>query len=252
MFRMTKFAQWTIETPASCRSAMLFYSGVDDVIASMWRNETSPTNDQFLSFIYSWNSDVALPSVTYVGSEACIDCHKAKKWKRGKVLTCWYKEKHATDAIPFSDFNDQTVTHKGKPNRFFAREKSLGQHRRVGWPIQKITKRHTFALELCNSTWLSLKTDAYSWFLRLGFSQSRTMAQRWFHLYPIPFNTDEFYRPTVPELEPRVQTAPTNPEKNYDSVNTYNTTWSGDTLVVRRARGPGWVSSTEQAQLAWS
>ena len=56
--------------------------------------------------------------LTYVGSEACIDCHK-------KETEAWQGShhdmamRHADAESVLGDFDDHTFTFEGKPNRFY-------------------------------------------------------------------------------------------------------------------------------------
>ncbi len=104
----------------------------------------------------------ARSQATYVGSDACIDCHneEVEAWQGSHHDMAM---KHATEESVLGDFNDQIVAHKGKPNRFFARVMSFGSTSKGQTDNSKIIKSAIpLPLSLCSSTWLSLKTDAYS------------------------------------------------------------------------------------------
>ena len=70
-------------------------------------------NEQALS-----EASHASSQATYVGFEACTDCHSAEveAWQGSHHDMAM---KHATEDSVLGDFNNQTITHQGKPNRFF-------------------------------------------------------------------------------------------------------------------------------------
>lgn len=133
-----------------------------------YANEQDPNINSDISKANSVASHVssdALPigsKATYVGSEACVDCHSAEveAWEGSHHDMAM---KHATDESVLGDFNDQTVTHDGKPNRFFARAKSSGSISKGQTANSKITKSAIpLPLNHYNNTWLNLKTAVYS------------------------------------------------------------------------------------------
>ena len=72
----------------------------------------------FLSHAQPVTSGSVNPNATFVGSEACIDCHKNE-------VAAWQGShhdmamKHADKTSVLGDFDDVRVMHEGKENRFF-------------------------------------------------------------------------------------------------------------------------------------
>lgn len=189
--------------------------------------------------------DQALPAssqATYVGSEACIDCHSAEveAWQGSHHDMAM---KHADDESVLGNFDDQTVTHKGKPNRFFRKGDEFWVN--IEGPdgqFKDYKISYTFAFEPLQQYMVEFEDGRvqlipFAW-------DSRTESeggQRWFHLYLDTTNTDEFYWTNSGQNWNFMcaDCHSTNLEKNYDSVsNTYNTTWSEINVGCEACHGP--------------
>ncbi|MCC4784393.1 cytochrome c family protein, partial [Vibrio lentus] len=210
-------------------SAMLSLPMLSTLSVNVYANEQAPTTTE-ASLIDSETLDASSSKATYVGSEACVDCHseEVEAWQGSHHDMAM---KHATDESILGDFNDQTVTHKGKPNRFFRKGEEFWVNiEGPGGQFKDYKISYTFAFEPLQQYMVEFEDGRvqlipFAW-------DSRTEdegGQRWFHLYPDTTNTDEFYWTNSGQNWNFMcaDCHSTNLEKNYDSAsNTYNTTWS--------------------------
>lgn len=188
--------------------------------------------------------------LTYVGSEACIDCHK-------KETEAWQGShhdmamRHADAESVLGDFDDHTFTFKGKPNRFYRKGEEYWvniQGPDGEWHDYKIS--YTFAWEPLQQYMVQFEDGRvqlipFAW-------DSRTKqegGQRWFHLYPDTTPKDEFYWTNTGQNWNFMcaDCHSTNLEKNYDATaNTYSTTWSEINVGCEACHGP----ASEHVELA--
>lgn len=188
--------------------------------------------------------------LTYVGSEACIDCHK-------KETEAWQGShhdmamRHADAESVLGDFDDHTFTFEGKPNRFYRKGEEYWvniQGPDGEWHDYKIS--YTFAWEPLQQYMVEFEDGRvqlipFAW-------DSRTKqegGQRWFHLYPDTTPKDEFYWTNTGQNWNFMcaDCHSTNLEKNYDATtNTYSTTWSEINVGCEACHGP----ASEHVELA--
>ncbi|MGI9887096.1 multiheme c-type cytochrome [Vibrio chagasii] len=192
-------------------------------------------------------------SATYIGSEACIDCHSAEveAWQGSHHDMAM---KHATDDSVLGNFDNQTITHQGKPNRFFRKGDEFWVN--IEGPdgqFKDYKISYTFAFEPLQQYMVEFEDGRvqlipFAW-------DSRTESeggQRWFHLYPDTTNTDEFYWTNSGQNWNFMcaDCHSTNLEKNYDMAsNTYSTTWSEINVGCEACHGPA-SEHVEQAKQA--
>ncbi|MGR5477113.1 multiheme c-type cytochrome [Vibrio chagasii] len=192
-------------------------------------------------------------SATYIGSEACIDCHSAEveAWQGSHHDMAM---KHATDDSVLGNFDNQTITHQGKPNRFYRKGDEFWVN--IEGPdgqFKDYKISYTFAFEPLQQYMVEFEDGRvqlipFAW-------DSRTKSeggQRWFHLYPDTTNTDEFYWTNSGQNWNFMcaDCHSTNLEKNYDMAsNTYSTTWSEINVGCEACHGPA-SEHVEQAKQA--
>ncbi|MFM2626931.1 multiheme c-type cytochrome [Vibrio chagasii] len=192
-------------------------------------------------------------SATYIGSEACIDCHSAEveAWQGSHHDMAM---KHGKDDSVLGDFDNQTITHQGKPNRFYRKGDEFWVN--IEGPdgqFKDYKISYTFAFEPLQQYMVEFEDGRvqlipFAW-------DSRTKSeggQRWFHLYPDTTNTDEFYWTNTGQNWNFMcaDCHSTNLEKNYDMAsNTYNTTWSEINVGCEACHGPA-SEHVEQAKQA--
>ena len=186
-------------------------------------------------------SDVEIDAF-YVGSEACIDCHKEEfeAWKGSHHEMAM---KHASDESVLGDFNDQTVGHNGKLNRFFKKGDQFWVN--IEGPdgqFKDYKISYTFAFEPLQQYMVEFEDGRvqlipFAWDSRLKSEGG----QRWFNLYPDTTSTDEFYWTNSGQNWNFMcaDCHSTNLEKNYDSVNNvYDTQWSEINVGCEACHGP--------------
>ncbi|WP_050909291.1 multiheme c-type cytochrome [Vibrio campbellii] len=189
-------------------------------------------------------------TLTYLGSDACVDCHQ-------KETQAWQGShhdmamRHADAQSVLGDFNDHTFTFNGKPNRFYRKGEEYWvniQGPDDEWHDYKIS--YTFAWDPLQQYMVEFEDGRvqlipFAW-------DSRTKeegGQRWFHLYPDTTPTDEFYWTNTGQNWNFMcaDCHSTNLEKNYDAkANMYSTTWSEINVGCEACHGP----ASEHVELA--
>ncbi len=114
---------------------------------------------------YGNETDISTTSsieATYVGSEACIECHQkeVEQWKGSDHERAM---DHATAHSVLGDFDNATFEFKGKENRFFKKGSSTGSTLKDQMASSTIIKLPTRLVTThFNSTWLNLTMDVSS------------------------------------------------------------------------------------------
>lgn len=196
----------------------------------------------FLSHAQSVTSGSVNPNATFVGSEACIDCHKNE-------VAAWQGShhdmamKHADKTSVLGDFDDVRVMHDGKENRFFQKGKEYWVN--IEGPdgqFHDYKISYTFAFEPLQQYMVEfddgrVQLIPFAWDSR----PNEAGGQRWFHLYPDTTNTDEFYWTNSGQNWNFMcaDCHSTNLQKNYDTEqNRYQTTWSEINVGCEACHGP--------------
>lgn len=196
----------------------------------------------FLSHAQPVTSGSVNPNATFVGSEACIDCHKNE-------VAAWQGShhdmamKHADKTSVLGDFDDVRVMHEGKENRFFQKGKEYWVN--IEGPdgqFHDYKISYTFAFEPLQQYMVEfddgrVQLIPFAWDSRT----SEAGGQRWFHLYPNTINTDEFYWTNSGQNWNFMcaDCHSTNLQKNYDAEqNRYQTTWSEINVGCEACHGP--------------
>jgi len=189
-------------------------------------------------------------TLTYIGSDACVDCHQkeTQAWQGSHHEMAM---RHADAQSVLGDFNDHTFTFNGKPNRFYRKGEEYWvniQGPDDEWHDYKIS--YTFAWDPLQQYMVEFEDGRvqlipFAW-------DSRTKeegGQLWFHLYPDTTPTDEFYWTNTGQNWNFMcaDCHSTNLEKNYDAkANTYSTTWSEINVGCEACHGP----ASEHVELA--
>lgn len=195
-----------------------------------------------VGLLLSLSSYVSAQPANYVGSEACIDCHadQVEAWQGSHHDMAM---KHADQDSVLGDFDNASVDHKGKQNRFFRKGAEYWVNIEGpdgGFHDYKIS--YTFAFEPLQQYMVEfddgrVQLIPFAW-------DSRTKeegGQRWFHLYPDTTNTDEFYWTNSGQNWNFMcaDCHSTNLQKNYDAEqNRYQTTWSEINVGCEACHGP--------------
>ena len=196
----------------------------------------------FLSHAQPVTSGSVNPNATFVGSEACIDCHKneVEAWQGSHHDMAM---KHANKTSVLGDFDDVRVMHDGKENRFFQKGKEYWVN--IEGPdgqFHDYKISYTFAFEPLQQYMVEfddgrVQLIPFAWDSR----PNEAGGQRWFHLYPDTTNTDEFYWTNSGQNWNFMcaDCHSTNLQKNYDTEqNRYQTTWSEINVGCEACHGP--------------
>ncbi|MCL1141317.1 cytochrome c3 family protein [Shewanella gaetbuli] len=169
-------------------------------------------------------------SADFVGSQVCVTCHQQQvaDWQGSHHDMAM---KHATEDFVLGNFDNGSLTSKGKINRFYRKGEQYWvniQGPDGNWKDYKIS--YTLGWEPLQQYMIEFEDGRvqlipFAW-------DSRTKAQggqRWFNLYPDMTPTDEFYWTNTGQNWNFMcaDCHSTNLKKNYNAdTNTYSTTFS--------------------------
>jgi HEAT repeat protein len=181
----------------------------------------------------------ALPSATYVGKEACVDCHaeESAAWQNSHHDLAM---QHASAQSVLGEFNNSTFEKNGVTSRFFMRD---GGHwvetDNASGDLQEFEIAYAFGV-----------TPLQQYLIEFDDGRLQTLpiawdvdGKRWFHLYP-----DE----AIPHSDPLHWTGreqnwnymcaechSTNLQKNYDlKADSFDTRWSEINVSCEACHGP--------------
>src|SRR5207237_10312934 len=143
-----------------------------------------------LAFQFGWNhapsgGSSALAAGTYVGSEACAECHQAqaKLWHGSQHRLAM---QHANDTTVLGDFNSASFEYYGVHSRFFRRDgKFLVETDGPDGKLATFEVKYTFGVDPLQQ-YLVEFPDGRLQALSLAWDSrpKEQGGQRWFHLYP--------------------------------------------------------------------
>ncbi|MGF1793013.1 deca-heme c-type cytochrome [Photobacterium profundum] len=171
----------------------------------------------------------ASSSLTYVGTDVCIDCHE-NEYKEWQGSDHDMAMRHADTESVLGNFNNAELVSNGKTNRFF--KKGTDYWANIADAEGKFNDykiSYTFGFKPLQQYMVEFEDGRiqlipFAW-------DSRPKAdggQRWFNLYPDMKKTDEFFWTNTGQNWNFMcaDCHSTNLKKNYDkATDTYNTSW---------------------------
>ncbi len=209
------------------------------------------------SGVYSPESVQPEFSETYVGRDACKECHEME-------YDLFQHSDHdlamdiATEESVLGNFNDVTFTHYGVTSRFYKKDSSFYVHTEgPGGVMEDYRISYTFAVRPLQQYLVEFPGGAYqclpiAWDTR----PESEGGQRWFHLYPdekIAHDDILYWTRTTQNWNYMCSEChSTNLTKNYDyETKTYHTTWNEIDVSCEACHGPGslhvdWANKVEE------
>jgi len=192
------------------------------------------------------------PQPTFVGSEACAQCHpaEAKLWHSSQHKLAM---QHASDASVLGDFSDASFDYYGVHSRFFRQDgKFFVETDGPDGKLATFELKYTFGVEPLQQYLVEfpdgrLQTLSIAWDTR----SKEQGGQRWFHLYPNEeIKHDDVLHWTKLNQNWNFMCAEchsTGVRKNYDAANDrFASTWAEISVGCETCHGQG------SAHLAWA
>ena len=187
------------------------------------------------------NSDINTDK--YVGSSQCRDCHKQQyqAWQgshHDKAM------QHASSGSVLANFNNASITFRGKQNRFFKKEAEFWVN--IEGPdgqFHDYKIKYTFGYQPLQQYMVEFD-DGRVQLIPFAWDSRSTSAggQRWFHLYPeFTENHQEFFWTNTGQNWNYMcaDCHSTDVKKNFDQKsNSYNTTFSEINVGCEACHGP--------------
>jgi predicted CXXCH cytochrome family protein len=197
-------------------------------------------------------------AVTFVGSEACADCHQteAALWKQSQHR---HAMQHANAATVLGDFEDASFDYHGVQSRFFKRDgKFFVETDGPDGKPASFEVKYTFGIEPLQQYLIEFPDGRIQALSIAWDSRTRDQGgQRWFHLYPSEdIKHDDVLHWTKLNQNWNFMCAEchsTGVQKNYDaSSDRFHTTWSEINVGCEACHGKGsrhvgWA----QSQRSW-
>jgi predicted CXXCH cytochrome family protein len=193
----------------------------------------------------SFRAGRAPPVRTFVGSEACADCHKkeAALWKESQHR---HAMQHASPATVLGDFDSATFEYYGVRSRFFKREdKFLVETDGPEGKLATFEIKYTFGIDPLQQYLIEFPDGRIQALSIAWDSRPKDRGgQRWFHLYPNEeIKHDDVLHWTNLNQNWNFMCAEchsTGVHKNYDaSGDRFHTTWAEISVGCEACHGMG-------------
>jgi Tfp pilus assembly protein PilF len=217
--------------------------------ALWWAGRTPPQPD---SAATAGLTSAGLPAARYVGSQACVSCHRAESaaWQGSQHAKAM---QHATEQTVLGRFDGGRFTHKGVTSTFFRRDgRFLVNTDGPDGELHDYEIKYTFGVEPLQQYLVEFPGGRMQALSIAWDSRPREAGgQRWFHLYPDQRIThrdplhwtrlDQNWNYMCAECHS------TNLRRNYDlAQDRYATTWSELNVACEACHGPA------SGHLAWA
>lgn len=187
----------------------------------------------------------ALPAPTFVGSEACADCHQAETalWKQSQHK---HAMQHASATSVLGDFNNASFDHFGVHSRFFKEgSKFFVETDGPDGKLATFEVKYTFGIDPLQQYLIEFPDGRIQALSIAWDARPRDQGgQRWFHLYPDEeIKHDDMLHWTKFNQNWNFMCAEchsTGVHKNYDAAkDSFHTTWAEISVGCEACHGKG-------------